>query len=158
MSAMKCLLLIVLAVLLAAGACVAQTPKYVPPTTYDIALGNTKFFDILTPAAGYTVDERQKLVNGRLIDIFAAGRPEPVTVSCVRGKPTIFVNGIKLITVYPRDAEAAGGGICTQQLADKWAQSLKDGLTRVWPGCRFPTQKPAPKAAAASGAVAAAQG
>jgi len=141
MSATRYLLLIVVALSLAAGVCVGQTPKYVPPTQMDIAIGNTKFFDILTPAAGYTVEQRQKLVNGRLIDIFAAGQPGPVTVSPINGKPTIFVNGIKLITVYPRDAEAAGGGICTQQLAAKWAASLRDGLKRVWPGCRYPSPK-----------------
>jgi len=158
MSVTKHLPLIVIALSLATSACVAQAPKYVPPTQMDIAIGNTKFFDILTPAAGYTVDQRQKLVNQRLIDIFAAGKPGPVTVSCIRGKPTIFVNGIKLITVYPRDVQAAGGKLCINQLADKWAESLRDGLKRVWPGCRFPAQKPAPKPAAASGAVTATQG
>jgi hypothetical protein len=117
----------------------AQPSTYEPPTKADIAIGNTHFFDIVTPAAGYTVDQRQKLVNGRLIDIFEAGRPGPVTVVWIHGKPTVFVNGIKLITVYPRDAEAAGAP-CVQSLAAKWAKSVAEGLPQVWPGCRFPTQ------------------
>ncbi len=144
MSVTRNLLPLFLALFVAGGACVAQAPQYVPPTTMDIALGNYKFFDIRTAAAGYTVDQRQKLVNERLIDIFAAGQPKPVTVSAIRGKPTIFVNGIKLITVYPRDAEAAGGGICINQLAATWAKRVEEGLPRVWPGCRFPTPAPSP--------------
>ena len=157
MSVTRYMLLIVVALSLAAGTCVGQAPEYVPATQMDIAIGNYKFFDILTPAAGYTVDERQKLVNGRLIDIFAAGRPGPVTVSCIRGKPTIFVNGVKLITVYPRDAAAAGAK-CTQCLAAKWAARVAEGLPRVWPGCRFPTPKPTAQGGATPGVVAAAQG
>jgi hypothetical protein len=148
MSAMRYLLPIVVALALAAGACVGQEPKYEPPTQMDIAIGNYKFFDILTPAAGYTVDQRQKLVNERLIDIFEAGQPKPVTVSCIRGKPTIFVNGIKLVTVYPRDAAAAKAK-CTQCLAAKWVARVAEGLPRVWPGCRFPTQPTAAAAVAA---------
>ncbi|MBM3500542.1 MAG: hypothetical protein FJX74_17945 [Armatimonadetes bacterium] len=140
MSPTRYLLPLSVALLLVAGASVAQQPQYVPPTTMDIAIGNYWFFDIRTPAAGYSVDQRQKLVNERLVEIFAAGQPKPVTVSCIRGKPTIFVNGIKLITVYERDAEAAGGGICTKQLAAAWAARVAEGLPRVWPGCRFPAQ------------------
>jgi hypothetical protein len=140
MSPIKLLLPLSVALLLVVGVSVAQQPQYVPPTTMDIALGNYKFFDIRTAAAGYTVDQRQKLVNERLIEIFAAGQPGPVSVSGIRGKPTIFVNGIKLITVYERDAKAAGGGICTQQLAAAWAARVEEGLPRVWPGCRFPTR------------------
>jgi hypothetical protein len=145
MSVTRYLLLIVVALTFAAGACVGQERKYEPPTQMDIAIGNYKFFDILTPAAGYTVDQRQKLVNERLIDIFAAGHPKPVTVGSIRGKPTIYVNGIKLVTVYPRDVQAAQAK-CTQSLAAKWAARVYEGLPRVWPGCRFPTR---PAAAAA---------
>ena len=157
MSVTRHMLLIVVALSLAAGTCVGQEPKYVPPTQMDIAIGNYKFFDIRTPAAGYSVDERQKLVNTRLIDIFAGGKPGPVTVSSIRGKPTIFVNGIKLVTVYPRDVEGSGAK-CTQCLAAEWAARVAEGLPRVWPGCRFPTPKPAVQGGATPGAVAAAQG
>jgi len=146
MSATKLLLLAVITLAVAAGVAAAQAAPertYVPPTQADIAIGNYQFFAIRTPAAGYTVDQRQKLVNQRLIEIFAAGQPKPVTVVWIRGKPTIVVNGIKLVTVYPRDAAAAGGGVCTQQLAAMWAKRVEEGLPRVWPGCRFPTRKPA---------------
>lgn len=135
MSPTRCLFLCVLFGLLA-GACLSQEARYVPPKQMDIAIGNYKFFDILTPAAGYTVEQRQRLINQRLIEIFAAGRPGPVTISPIRGKPTIFVNGIKLVTVYPRDVQAAKAK-CAQALAAKWAARIAAGLPKVWPGCLF---------------------
>jgi len=134
MSRIKYLLLITVALALVAGAGFAQEPKYEPPTQADIALDNYLFFRLRTPAAGYTVAARDTLINQRIIDIFATGEPGPVTICDIRGKPTIYVNGIKLVTVYPRDAEAAGNGICTQQLAKAWADRIEAGLRKVWPG------------------------
>ena len=111
--------------------------KYEAPTEADIAIGNTLFFRIRTAAAGYTVAERQKIVNDRLIDIFQNNDPYPVTIGCIRGKPTLYVDGVQLITVYERDAKA--NGCCMKQLATAWAKRLEDGLTYAWPGCRYKT-------------------
>jgi len=150
MSSIRYLLPPFLVLFVVAGACVAQAPQYVAPTQADIALDNYLFFRIRTPAAGYTVAARDTLINQRLIEIFEAGEPGPVTIGDINGKPTIYVNGIKLVTVYPRDAEAAGGGICTQQLARIWAARIGPGLHKVWPGCRFPSALPAQPPAEAS--------
>ena len=154
MSAIRHLLLITVALSLVAGAGFAQERKYEAPTQADIALDNYLFFRLRTPAAGYTVAARDTLINQRIVEIFEAGEPGPVTICDVRGKPTIYVNGVKLVTVYPRDAEAAGNGICTQQLARAWASRIEAGLRKVWPGCRFPSAATAAAAAPAEGAAA----
>jgi hypothetical protein len=134
------LLASIVALSLMAPICVGQeTPerKYVEPTEADIAINNFLFLRIRTPAAGFRVVEREKIINQRLVDILSYRAPGPVTISPIRGKPTIYVDGVKLVTVYPRDVAANKAG-CMQQLAGIWAQRLRDGLPKVMPGSRDP--------------------
>ena len=72
----------------------------------DIAIGDQLFFRIRTSAAGFRVVERERIINERLVNIISDGAPAPVTISPIRGKPTIYVDGVQLVTVYPRDVEA----------------------------------------------------
>ncbi len=112
-----------------------------PPTQVDIALDNHLFLRIRTPAAGYTILEREQIVNERLVAILSCHRPEPVTISLIRGKPTIYVDGVQLITVYPQDAAAnkwwfrpRSPASAMMNLAQTWAYNLSQGLPQVMPG------------------------
>lgn len=131
-------LLLMLIVALCFGACVAFAQEaaerqYVEPTEADIGINNFLFFRIRTPAAGYKVVEREKIINQRLVEILSDRTAGPVTISPIRGKPTIYVDGMKLVTVYPRDVDAnnAGG---MDGLANIWAQRVREGLPKIMPG------------------------
>ena len=115
------------------GCALAQERQYEEPTEADIAIDNSLFFVLRTPAAGFKVVEREKLVNARLVEILSCHRPGPVTISPINGKPTIYVDGVKLVTVYPRDVEA-NKAKCMMALAESWAANLRAGLPRVMPG------------------------
>lgn len=125
-----------LGVAIAAG---QEAPErtYVEPTEADIAINSVLFLRIRTPAAGFRVVERERIINQRLVDILSYRAPGPVTISAIRGKPTIYVDGVKLVTIYPRDVKANNAG-CMQQLASIWAQRLREGLPKVMPGARDP--------------------
>ena len=110
--------------------------KYVEPLEADIAIDGVLFLRLRTPAAGFRVVEREKIINDRLIEILSYHDPAPVTISAIRGKPTIWVDGVKLVTVYPRDVEA-NNAKSMMGLAKIWGQNVADGLVKVWPGCRF---------------------
>jgi hypothetical protein len=114
----------------------APERKYVEPTEADIAIDGVLFFRLRTPAAGFKVVEREKMINDRLVEIISYHDPAPVTVSAIRGKPTIWVDGVKLVTVYPRDVEA-NKAKSMMGLAKIWGQNVADGLVKIWPGCRF---------------------
>ena len=99
----------------------------------DIEIGSHRMFSILTNAGGFTIAERERIVYMRLTEIMSSVRvrPSAFSIVTVRGKPTICVGPYRLITVYPRDAEAAG---CTsQELAVEWMASLMDHLPKVTP-------------------------
>jgi len=103
-----------------------------PPTEAEISIGNQVFLRIRTPAAGYTILEREQTVNERLVAILSCHRPEPVTISLIRGKPTIYVDGVQFVTVYPQDV-AANKATSMMQLAQIWAANLRTGLLKVMP-------------------------
>ncbi len=99
----------------------------------DIAIGDYLLLTIRTPAAGFTVAERESIVYMRLTEILSNERMDPgdFVLSEVRGKPTLWVGNYRLITVYPRDAEAAG--TTSRQLAVTWLESLRTKLPEVAP-------------------------
>ncbi len=99
----------------------------------DISIGTYLLLTIRTPAAGFTVAERERIVYMRLTEIFSNERMDAdnFVLTKVRGKPTICVGKYRLITVYPRDAEAAGS--TSDKLAAKWLKSLRMNLPEVAP-------------------------
>lgn len=99
----------------------------------DIGIDGQVFFTINTPAAGYTVAERERIVYIRLVEIMSNVhiRPESFQLSRVRGRPTICVGNYRLVTVYPRDAQAAG--CSADELAGRWLASLREKLPVVAP-------------------------
>jgi hypothetical protein len=136
------MVLLTLAVALCLGASLvvgqeAPERKYVEPTEADIAINNFLFFRIRTPAAGFRVVEREKIINQRLVELLSDRVPGPVTISPIRGKPTIYVNGAKFVTVYPRDVEA-NKARSMHKLAGIWAERLREGLPKIMPGSPDP--------------------
>ena len=99
----------------------------------DIGIGGYHLFTIRTPAAGFTIAERERVVYMRLTRVISINLPLPYRwrVAKIRGKPTVYAGEYRLITVYPRDARAAG---CTSMaLAKQWCASLLDELPHVCP-------------------------
>ncbi len=99
----------------------------------DIAIGNFLLFTIRSPAAGFTVAERERIIYLRLTEIISNERVDPgnFKLTEVRGKPTICVGKYRLITVYPNDAEAVGRS--SEELAQQWLASLRTNLPEVAP-------------------------
>ncbi|MFW5867325.1 MAG: hypothetical protein ACOCX2_05885 [Armatimonadota bacterium] len=92
------------------------------PDVFDIGINGELFFRIRTSAAGFTAAERASIVNTRIVHIisYAPVHPGAVHIAPVRGKPTIYVGDVRLITVYPNDVEAAGAE-SMEHLASIWA-------------------------------------
>lgn len=99
----------------------------------DIAIDNHTFFTLHTNAAGYTIAERQRILNIRLTEIISNVRmtDDAFVLSSVRGKPTIYVGDYRLVTVYPNDAQAAG--MSMDELAQQWFASVATQLPEVAP-------------------------
>ena len=98
-----------------------------------ISIGAYLLLTIRTPAAGFTVAERERIVYERLTEILSYERMDAgnFMLTDVRGKPTLRVGQYRLITVYPRDAEAAGTS--SEELAATWLASLRTNLPEVAP-------------------------
>lgn len=106
------------------------------PTTAEIKINANVFFEIRTPAAGYSVAEREAIVLKRIIEVFSRGKISPVYVDSVRGHPTIYVDRIRLVTVYPEDV-ACYGAISAWALAEKWADGVRKALLLTAPSSCF---------------------
>lgn len=104
------------------------------PEEYDIAIDGELLFRIRTSAAGFTAAERMRIIHARLVHIISFGpiAPETVHIVSVRGKPTIYVGNVRLVTVYPSDVEATDAA-SMKQLATWWAASVASSLHRVAP-------------------------
>lgn len=107
------------------------------PDEFEIGVGGLTFFRIRAQAAGFTPAERARIVYARLTHILSYGEvdPEAVTIVPVRGKPTIYVGNVRLVTVYPSDVEATNAR-SMQQLAKIWAASVACCLRNVAPWSR----------------------
>lgn len=110
------------------------TNAQVIPDEFEIGVGGLNFFRIRTAAAGFSAAERARIVDARIVHILSYGEldPEDVHIVPVRGKPTIYVGDVRLVTVYPSDVEAAGAD-SMEQLAGWWAASVACCLKSVAP-------------------------
>ena len=137
------------------GAACAQVPGEVvlwgdeyskPPTNaanYDperaeIKIDAAVFFELRSPAVGYTVAEREVIILQRIIEIFGSGKIAPVYVAPVRGRPTIYVDKVRLVTVYPEDVVSYGAR-SAWTLAEQWAEGVRKGLLLTAPSHCFGT-------------------
>lgn len=110
----------------------------VMPDEYEIGVGGMMFLRIREGAAGFTAAERARIVNTRMTYIISYEDydADAVRIEPVRGKPTIYVGNVRLITVYPSDVEAAGAG-SMQELAEEWADATACCLRDVVPWARI---------------------
>lgn len=108
-----------------------KTSDNYEPTKANIGIGSFDMFEIQGPAAGYSLAEREVAIYNRLTEILSKGpvRPESVCVGKVRSAPTIYVGNYRLVSVYAKDAAAAG--MTQQQLAEKWAAGIAAALPKV---------------------------
>jgi hypothetical protein len=119
----------------------AADAKFVPDV-FDIGIDGELFFRIRASAAGFSAHQRARIVNTRLVHIisFAPLDPAAVHVSPVRGKPTVYVGNVRLITVYPSDVEATGAQ-SMQHLANVWAASTACCLRNIAPWARIEAEQ-----------------
>lgn len=107
------------------------------PDVFEIGINGEMFFRIRAEAAGFSAFERARVVNARIVHIisYAPVDPDSVHIRSVRGKPTIYVGNVRLITVYPGDVEAVGAE-SMQQLANLWGASTACCLRNIAPWYR----------------------
>ncbi len=112
------------------------------PDEYEVGVDGLTFLRIRSGAAGFTVAERGRTVDTRLTHIISYEdySPDAVRIVPVRGKPTIYVGKVRLITVYPSDAAAAGVA-STRELAETWAAAIAASLREVVPWARVQTER-----------------
>lgn len=116
----------------------SDTNKPLNPTNFNadqfhIKVNGVPFFVLRTAAAGYTLAQRGEIVEIRIVEALSRREVAPVTISLIRGKPTIDVGNVRIVTVYPRDAKADGAKDM-MSLAKQWAGFLAKGLPVVVPG------------------------
>lgn len=106
------------------------------PDLVEIKTDSFVYFTIRTPAAGFSIAEREAIVLQRLIEVMSSGNISPVYVDEVRGAPTVYVGKIRIVTVYPQDV-AASGAANAQALAWQWADGIRKGLLATAPSTCF---------------------
>lgn len=111
--------------------------KYVADEV-EIGVGGILLFRIRASAVGYTPAQRARIVNARLVYTLSYGcvKPECVHVAPVRGLPTVYIGKVRLISVYPGDAEAAGAE-SSEWLANVWAAAVACSLPSLVPYVRI---------------------
>ncbi|MFQ6097424.1 MAG: hypothetical protein ACE5O2_06800 [Armatimonadota bacterium] len=111
-----------------------------------LALDNYVYLRIRVPAAGFGIRDRRVLLEQRLVHILSYENTEmpKVRIGDVRGKPTIYVDDVKFVTVYPQDAKANNTSM--KALAEVWAKRIYAGIRMNGPGfgrpARLPTAAP----------------
>lgn len=111
------------------------TPAYAPEVA-EVAINSYLFFRLRTPAAGYSVAEREVIVLQRLVEVMSSGKISPVYVDEVRGAPTVYVGKFRVVTVYPADV-VADGAASARALAEVWADKIHKGLLATAPSTCF---------------------
>ena len=114
----------------------AADAKYVADEV-EIGVGGVMMFRIRASAVGYTPAERARIVDARLVHVLSYGctEPECVSVASVRGLPTVYIGKVRIISVYPSDAVAAGAER-SEWLANVWASSIAASLPSLVPYVR----------------------
>lgn len=107
------------------------------PDEVAIGVGGVTLLRIRASAMGYSPAERGRIVDARLVYAlsYADLDPDAVQVHMVRSVPTIYIGRVRLISVYPADAEAAGAA-SAEKLAELWAASVASCLRSLAPWAR----------------------
>lgn len=134
-----------------------DTEKPLVPTGFSpseilIGVDAAEFFVLKTAAAGYTLPERARIVDMRITEVLSRRIVGPVTVQRLRGRPTIYVGPVRLVTVYPEDV-AASSARSAAALAQAWAAGVRAALPKVMPGGVRASSVPPAGGVAAGGPV-----
>jgi hypothetical protein len=102
-------------------------------TPGDVVVGNEVVMRVRDNAGGYSVEERVKAVNERLVEILSYAPVNNVSVSVhlMRGNYVISVGKYQLITVDKNMADA--NNTTMEKLAKTWAEKLLPALKREKP-------------------------
>jgi len=112
-----------------------KAPETFSAQAYEVGVNGVTFFVLRASAAGYRLIERAYIADLRLTEVLSRRLTGPVVVKPIRGRPTVYVGPVRVITVYPSDV-AACRAKSADELASKWAEALREGLPRVVPGAR----------------------
>ncbi len=102
-----------------------------PATAGQIKVNDCLVFDLPGGGGGVPLAVRAEILDTRITEILSSGHVGPIFVGDVRGKPTIWVDNWRLITVYPEDAAAKG--MTMLDLAHAWAERVRVMLLKCSP-------------------------
>ena len=102
-------------------------------TPGDVVVGNQVVMRIRDNAGGYSVEERVKAVNERLVEIlsYAPVNEVSITVHLVKGNYVISVGKYQLITIDKNMADS--NKTTPEKLAKDWAKKLLPALQKQKP-------------------------
>jgi hypothetical protein len=100
-------------------------------TAGEIKVDAFEIFKVPGNGGGVPLAVRSEILDTRMTEILSSGRISPIIIGEVRGKPTIWVDNYRLITVYPEDAAAEGTTM--QDLARVWAERVHQVLLKTSP-------------------------
>jgi hypothetical protein len=102
-------------------------------TPGDVVVGNEVVMRIRDAAGGYSVEERTKSINERLVEILSYAPVNDVSVSVhlVKGNYVISVGKYQLITVDKNMADANKS--TPEKLAESWKKNLLPALKKQKP-------------------------
>jgi len=102
-------------------------------TPGDVVVGNEVVMRIRDAAGGYSVEERTKSINERLVEILSYAPVNDVSVSVhlVKGNYVISVGKYQLITVDKNMADANKS--TPEKLAQSWKKNLLPALKKQKP-------------------------
>ena len=110
-----------------------KNPTNFASNEFQVKVNGVSFLVLRTNAAGYTIAQRGAILELRIVEALSRRMSAPVTISPIRGKPTIYAGNVRLLTVYPQDAVAAQAKD-ENELAKAWAAAFAEGLPKVVPG------------------------
>ena len=93
-----------------------------------IAVNGILALDIPGGGGGVPLNVRAEILDTRMTEILSAGIAGPITIGEIHGKPTIWVDSYRLVTVYPEDAAATGTTM--MDLANTWAEGVRQTLLK----------------------------
>ncbi len=106
------------------------------PTSAEIKIDSAVLFEIHTRAAGYSIAEREAIILQRLAEALSTGKITPVRIGAIRGRPTIYIDRVRLVTIYPEDV-AAVKAQSDWSLAQQWAAGVQKVLQQTAPDWCF---------------------
>ena len=97
-------------------------------TAGEIKVNAFLILDLPGGGGGVPLNVRAEIMDTRMTEILSSGRSGPIVIGDINGKPTIWVDNYRLITIYPEDAAAKGTTM--QDLAKTWAARVQEVILK----------------------------